>query len=89
METIFDISLGNGYILFKKKTLRSLGFYPFLTKDLCLSVKIKFSLSFMLFQINQSEKSSTHLLIDNKISQWSKVNNFLTLKDSFIEIYFI
>ncbi|XP_014388117.1 PREDICTED: uncharacterized protein C10orf131 homolog [Myotis brandtii] len=25
-------------------------------------------------KINQSEKSSTHLLIDNKINQWSKVN---------------
>ena len=40
------------------------------------SVKIDFSIPFMLFQINQSEKSSTHLFLDNKRNQWSKVNNF-------------
>ena len=42
-----------------------------------------------MFQINQGEKSSTQLLIDNKIYQWSKVNNsFLTFLNSFIEMYF-
>lgn len=69
------------YTLFKRKTLRNLDFYPFRTRlmsiIMSISLKIKFSVPFIyvVFQINQSEKS-THLLIDDKIYQWSKVNNF-------------
>ena len=56
-----------------------------------ISVEIKFSILFIciVFQINQGEKSSTQLLINNKVYQWSKVNNsFLTFLNSFIEMYF-
>lgn len=41
-------------------------------------MKINFSipLIYVVFQINQGEKSLTHLLIDDKIYQWPKVNKF-------------
>lgn len=69
--------------------MRSHDFYPFRTRlmsiIMSISLKIKFSVPFIyvVFQINQSEKS-THLLIDDKIYQWSKVNNFFTFKNNLL-----
>lgn len=63
--------------------MRSLDFYAVLKRlmstimSICVKIKSFIPFVYFVFQINQGEKSSTHLLTDDKIYQWSKVSNFL------------
>lgn len=76
----FSMFAGISYthtILFKRKALQSIEIYKFWIKDLwaplCLFLKRFIS---VVFQISKGEKSSMEELVENKIYQRSKVNNF-------------
>lgn len=84
MVTIYAISGENICTLFKKENIDQSWFLSSLNKKtyehnyiyICEGEIFLYHLFYVVFQINQSEKSSTRLLIDNEIYQWSKVNNF-------------
>lgn len=98
MVTLYFKSQEKTCIYFLKENIKESLFLSILGKRLMsviisLSLKIKFSILFIyiVFQVNQGEKSSTRLLIDDKIYQWSQVNSFLKnfLKQLYRGVLFI